>query len=502
MGNSPSAEMSFRIQWKDPKHPSAQTGELLQGEVIVFVNKVIDSIPVRLLLIGRETVGMKAGKQGRGNQEANNVVYSRGLVLRAFQGRQRVTTGVYSLPFSLKLPRTLPASDSLKASKGRGGFKIEYKLIVSMGSQYKREMVVDVLSAPLRSIQTPRWVMPTEYPMKSLGGGKASNGKIVMGAMIKNHAVGRGDNVELFLACRNNSAIDIGCVEVQIVEYMRWSMGKGKGTNDTYSVLKSVKSLSLPSNCKAQSRKKAGQQRRQVLQKQVCEELRRRCDPVLITIPNTARNTYQGKLVHVWHCVKISYMTKSMNNRNIIATVPIQVGRMPESIESPSVAPSHFDLVSVPMSSASSRQATRSMGSSSSSSGSSTRNGRRQQRSGLRSYSPRRGNSNRTGSADSLEGRTTSVTSQEESLGSGNVEVSLIRSPSPYSHTSLTSSLSGGSSTGSRRSRTNRDLNGLRIYTPTSISIQKQSIPEQAPVTLATPASKSSENVLIEAVSQ
>jgi len=434
---------------------------------------------------------MKARKRGGKMEftEMENVFFSRMIQLRAFPGRRRIGKGVYAVPFAVLLPRTLPSSLNLGKNRDRNGrFEIAYNLKVKMGREYTHDMPFNVKAAPLPSSTKSQWSLPTQYRMNPVIGPAGSSGNIVVGAMVQNHSVGRGDNLAIFLACRNDSGIDIKCIEIQIVEYVRWTLGKIQDTKDTYSVLKSVKSLALPSSCKPCSNSEIGKRSPKALNRYCLEELKRRHEPVFITVPTTARDSYRGKMVHVWHCVKITFMTRSMANKDIVTTVPIRVGEMSRTTQRSndvSVAPSNFDLASVAVSSRSGTRSVRSKVST----GSAIRNSpvtvSSSDSDSLRSYNPRRKPS-RNSSED-----TASASSSNSSSRSSTKRTS----PRNGSGSSV-ASRSSSRSASSRRSRSRPPKDALRVFVPSTISISEQpTTPVPPPTPVAIPIEAVDSNI-------
>ena len=196
-------------------------------------------------------------------------------------------------------------------------------MTAKMGKLYK-ELYFPVKASPITEI-TPCLIRPTVHQIHSMG--FSTEGRVVLGAMVKNSSVGRGENIELSIACRNDSACNIKYVEIEIVEYLSWNLGK-TDRQDSSQTLKSIKSVALPSTTKAISRKEIGRRSIGTLFKEIHSELRAQQQPVLVSVPVTARDSYQGRLVNVWHCVKVTFATRSVSN-NAVAIIPIRVGTAP-----------------------------------------------------------------------------------------------------------------------------------------------------------------------------
>ena len=309
-----------------------QAGKRLQGQVVVTVHQAVtDGSPVKLILSGKEKVGLKLRRRDHSmvptQAERRFFSVSLPLAFQEPQRRRRIQPGVYKLPFSIKLPSYLPSSDAHPNAhkKNKVGYAIQYRMTAKMGKLYK-ELYFDVQSSPLRPEKIPCLIQPTQHGIHSMG--LSEEGQVILGALVRNSTIGRGKNVELVLACRNESAVHIRCVEIQVVEFLRWTLGPQTETMDVSKVLKTIKSVELPSSCKAKSRHEIGRTSTGSLFREIHEELRCRRDPILIRIPDTARDTYKGRLVSVWHCLKITFHTRSLCN-NATAVVPIHIGTPP-----------------------------------------------------------------------------------------------------------------------------------------------------------------------------
>ena len=286
-----------------------------------------DCSPIKLIISGKERAGLKTRKRDQMIlTQAERRFYSVTIPLRTFQEHRRIQPGEYTLPFSIKIPKSLPSSDSHPTlTRKKVGYSIQYRMTAKMGKLY-RELYFDVNSAPLRPERIPCLIRPTQHRIQSMG--MKEEGQVVLGAMVRNSIVGRGRNIELILACRNDSAVNIRCVEIQIIEYLRWTLGPKPETTDVSKALKTIKSVELPSSCRARFRSEVGKRPSSALYREIHEELRSRREPILIRVPDTARDTYRGQLVNVWHCLKISFLTRSLST-NATAVVPIQIGSPP-----------------------------------------------------------------------------------------------------------------------------------------------------------------------------
>ena len=71
----------------------------------------------------------------------------------------------------------------------------------SSGPRLKKEIIFEVRSAPLPNEKVPRAIEPTSFKLTSMGLFDA--GLVTIGASIPDSRVGRGEDLEIHLACRN-----------------------------------------------------------------------------------------------------------------------------------------------------------------------------------------------------------------------------------------------------------------------------------------------------------
>jgi hypothetical protein len=86
----------------------------------------------------------------------------------------------------------------------------------SRGPILKKETLFEVRSAPLPTEKVPRVVEPTSFKLNSMGMFDA--GRVSIGASIPDSHVGRGEDLVIHLACRNNSRFNIRNVSVTYVK--------------------------------------------------------------------------------------------------------------------------------------------------------------------------------------------------------------------------------------------------------------------------------------------
>ena len=243
--------------------------------------------------------------------------------------------GTYIFPFSLRLPICLPSSDTFPLdSKGRAvprkqGYQIHYQLKATVGSKLQKCVPIRVESAPLPMEAIPCVVRPVFRPVQSVW---SDAGQIAVGASLRNSNVGRGQSLELHVALRNFSGAHIRHVNVRVVEFMRWaSAGRRESCRQVQHVLVHHSHILMPSqDCRRQSRRVRRLQSwtpesMEEIHNQIFNELLAHKHPIRVVLPVTARDSFNGELVHVWHRLEIQVRTSKFHS-NVQVTIPLRVG--------------------------------------------------------------------------------------------------------------------------------------------------------------------------------
>jgi hypothetical protein len=95
------------------------------------------------------------------------------------------------------------------------------------------ERYVAIASAPLPNERVPALILPKSHRVKSFG---LNKGTLSFGAKILDAHVGRGVNLEFFLASRNDATVSIHRVQVYLIEEVRFS-ARGQSSLDRRSIM-------------------------------------------------------------------------------------------------------------------------------------------------------------------------------------------------------------------------------------------------------------------------
>jgi hypothetical protein len=266
--------------------------------------------------------------------------------LRDFPAHEKIAAGVYRLPFKLKLPASLPSTEVYPENKPKAlnGFRMQYKLQVSLVGKNKLNQCIPlrIRSAPLPAEPLPCMVQPTSYPISTLKLFK--DGEVMLGASVEDSAVGRGHAVDLHLACRNDSKIDIRRVSLQLVETMEWAVeAPGQAWRVALRTLVHLRDVDLPSLSKDRKgrlevrRLSKDANQRELSYQQIYDDLVSGRNKLQINIPVTARDSYDGQLVKVSHFLHVKLLTRGISS-NAAATIPLSLGTPREGAALPPAA--------------------------------------------------------------------------------------------------------------------------------------------------------------------
>mmetsp|Transcript_12644 Transcript_12644/g.35075 ORF Transcript_12644/g.35075 Transcript_12644/m.35075 type:complete len:621 (+) Transcript_12644:267-2129(+) len=315
-------------------------GNILSGHVGVKVKKKTDAIPVTLQISGKEVTAIRR-RSGAGSTRSERSLWAANLILGPFptsnRGEQQnepdtIVPGLYILPFSIPLPAFLPSSEdfpSEKKKKPGHGFQISYSIVARLG-RLETRIPLRLLSAPLPKDPVPCMIRPSSHPINSMK--FFSAGEVAVGAKIGNVNVGRGEEAELYLVCQNSSSTKIRSVDIKLVEYLEWRIvGRQEAFRTSSRTLLAMKHV--PMNCVNPDSRRALFKRQKsrdqaALQNtdgDVYNQLMAGKDPLFIRIPETARDSYKGQLLHVWHRIELNIHTGSLSC-NVGTQIPLRIG--------------------------------------------------------------------------------------------------------------------------------------------------------------------------------
>ena len=249
------------------------------------------------------------------------------LTLQQFEGT--VKKGVYSFPFKIDLPASLPASTKFPPGQSTSkGFRIEYKIVAGIHKVLQEELPFHILSAPLSGEPVQYMFQPAALELKAAG--MIGKGRVSVGASIINSHVGRGEKLNLHLACRNDSTAEIQRVEIKLLEELEW----GKSGRETITHLHH-RDVSLPGLDKQRvSRSELINQRADPTSASACyqeifQDLVSGENCIPLSIPFGARDSYKGQIVQISHFLEIKLKTVKIVTNPVIR-IPIRIGTAAE----------------------------------------------------------------------------------------------------------------------------------------------------------------------------
>jgi hypothetical protein len=274
------------------------------------------------------------------------------LPLKAIQPYQKLRKGEYRIPFKIQLPSSIPASQEEYPIKRqqqtqqvkrlpRNGFVVEYELQAALGNlQIATNLIVQ--ASPLPTDQSlPYFVQPISIPISSFN--VIQSGELVVGARVEETAVGRGQTIRLRLACRNESTIEIRRVAIKLQETVEWHVeGIGK-TQRGAQTLVHLQDVNLPSLSRdAKERSEVRRLRRDASSREFTHStiyndlVSENMQDILIVVPETARDSYDGQLIKVRHVLSVKLKTRNLSS-NASISIPIRIGT-PKSCNTPTTS--------------------------------------------------------------------------------------------------------------------------------------------------------------------
>ena len=170
---------------------------------------------------------------------------------------------------------------------------------------------------------------PTTFQLKSFG--ILHKGSIAIGAGVSNSQVGRGQRLQVALASRNDSDIDVDRVQVKLVELITCRADSQEVARKNVLIL--LKDVDLPALSKkagfAKSQARNHRPSREWIEatnQQINRGLSSQENMLPLEIPAFALDSYNGKLVQISHYIKVTFYTKKTLTENPSAKLPIWIG--------------------------------------------------------------------------------------------------------------------------------------------------------------------------------
>ena len=165
-----------------------------------------------------------------------------------------------------------------------------------------------------------------------------NKGRVYVAASLTDTHVGRGDTLDLFLACRNDSTTEIQRVSAKIIEHAYWGTSSSSMKHDQATTLLELPDIDLPglSKQKCSKARITGtdyyEKRFQAEQYRILlDALQQPGNAVRLQIPAHARDSYAGQLLKVVHYLEVRLQTPRRIT-NPAVRVPLRIGSPPHRL--------------------------------------------------------------------------------------------------------------------------------------------------------------------------
>ena len=140
----------------------------------------------------------------------------------------RIAPGHYKLPFEIDLDENLPCSFWINQSEGECGvyYELEAQLCGSgFFKDYKDSLEVYVHAKPIddNQVAVPFEGPPAVQPIHVRPLCCTKVGEMIYGCQVSNTVVGCGQEIDVNVACINNSAMDVMNVVASVKTYVAWN---------------------------------------------------------------------------------------------------------------------------------------------------------------------------------------------------------------------------------------------------------------------------------------
>ena len=334
--------------------PVFQAGHPLTGKVVLRIRRPLrDGGDCVLHIDGKEKVNLT--NNARGSLRAERNFFRVHLPLKRFRGM--VMPGTYSFPFTIDLPASLPSSTKYPTDRSEKGFSIQYQMLGGLLGKLQYETQVSISSAPLPDEPVQCMIEPTSFTIKAAK--LFTKGTVSMGASVTDSQVGRGQALDLHLACRNQSTTEIRRVEIKLIEHLSWTNKHKLQEDDEDAPEATIELLSLSDvdlSGLDKYRRKRSDVRNEALDplsqattlQEIYDELLSGHSNVSLQVPFKARDSYSGQIIRISHYLQIKLQTGRMQS-NPALKIPIRIGTPPTLRLAPGQRPTDISLQPQPV---------------------------------------------------------------------------------------------------------------------------------------------------------
>jgi len=246
----------------------------------------------------------------------------------------------YRFPFEIELPSNIP-STMYNKGVGNAYCQINYKIKAELMSggkslfgKHKVQVEFNVMSKPLPIQPVPNLIQPITQHVNFLC--CFNIGKITMGARVADTRIGRGEKVIIDFACQNESLENIQRAEVSVKQEVDWK--SGSRSNDQNCVIahnifkqtarwqKIDKAKMKESKVKSRAPTDTYRGEEQRILQLIHAAIHDGENRALLSIPNSAIQSYQGALIKVHHRLKIKVFTSGSCTDNPTIKMPVFIG--------------------------------------------------------------------------------------------------------------------------------------------------------------------------------
>ena len=248
----------------------------------------------------------------------------------------KLSPGKYEFPFVTTMPATLPSTMKV-GNASLNGCRIDYivKARLSRPGLLKFDATtannIVVLGAPLHPTATPTFIQPAIVPVNvccCIG-----KGKMTIGATTSNNSVGRGQEIEVKVACLNESSESIQFVDIALVQQVRYTARGRDGTKHGHSHAVLAKVRVDPSSIAGTDKLEEGAVADASPLAKIYEQLSAAGGRVNLTCSPEALDTYNGSLIDCNHTLAVTMTTPGCCVTNPAIKTAIRVGTAPSTTE-------------------------------------------------------------------------------------------------------------------------------------------------------------------------
>lgn len=287
------------------------------------------AVPATMVVLELRGEEIARAKHSGGKKFTQRPVITLQLQLKTFSSK-RLKSGKYEFPFSIDLPPSLPSSVQLfKSSSSWCEVKYALRAIivgVQAGKNTVSQRIIHVQSAPLPSLLYPAMIEPVTKQIKNTMG--MSKGSITFGARVTNTHIGRDEDLELRLACRNDATVDVDRVQAKVKEIVEW---RGESVVENILVCPNIvpgaEGLGKKSKTELKEKKRAGVEDNylDIFGEITSSATASDGNSIRLKMPTNSRDTFKGQVVNVKHLLVIKIKTKwGVDDPKI--EIPLKVG--------------------------------------------------------------------------------------------------------------------------------------------------------------------------------